>query len=63
MTARDNHVLVERSSVAERCQSVADHELIVAALSPRDGEAAARAMAQNMRNVCNSTREAMEKAP
>jgi DNA-binding GntR family transcriptional regulator len=63
MTVRDNHVRVERSSVAERCQSMAENELIVAALESRDGEAAARAMAQNMRNVCNSTREAMEKAP
>ena len=39
----------------------ADHELIVAALERRDGEAAAQAVEQHLRNVHRSTVDAMEK--
>jgi GntR family transcriptional repressor for pyruvate dehydrogenase complex len=42
-------------------QSLADHELIVAALERRDGEAAAQAVEQHLRNVHRSTVDAMEK--
>lgn len=42
-------------------QSLADHELIVAALEMRDGEAAAKAVERHLRNVHRSTVDAMEK--
>jgi DNA-binding FadR family transcriptional regulator len=41
-------------------QSLADHETIVAALEARDPDAAARAMEGHMRNVRQSTADAME---
>jgi GntR family transcriptional repressor for pyruvate dehydrogenase complex len=42
-------------------QSLADHEVIVAALERRDGDAAAQAVEQHLRNVHRSTVDAMEK--
>jgi GntR family transcriptional regulator, transcriptional repressor for pyruvate dehydrogenase complex len=42
-------------------QSLADHEVIVEALERRDGEAAAQAVEQHLRNVHRSTADAMEK--
>jgi GntR family transcriptional regulator, transcriptional repressor for pyruvate dehydrogenase complex len=42
-------------------QSLDDHEVIVAALETRDGEAASKAVARHLRNVHRSTVDAMEK--
>jgi DNA-binding FadR family transcriptional regulator len=41
-------------------QSLADHELIVAAFMARDPDAAEKAMREHMRNVHRSTLDAME---
>ena len=42
-------------------QSIEDHEVIVAAIEKRDGEAAAKAVERHLRNVHRSTVDAMEK--